>query len=362
MGDPLTRAARGADNARMALSRARSRAVAPAALAAAAALAVACGPDDAGAASVGGCEVFPAFTGPAGARSADDQTAWNQDVSQAPVDPRSDRYMRRIRDLGGNQRLHPDFGGNGEYGIPVTVAGAQEPLVQVAIGPGGYPDESEFGIGTGGPANAPIPLDAPIEGGPASDGDRHVIAVREGACDLWEMFRSFPQAANDRWRADSTALFDLGSAERHPEAWTSADAAGLPILPGLVRYEEVAAGSVDHAIRATFAATRRAYLHPAVHYASDRCGRSLPPMGLRLRLKAGYFGRHLGDFRTGSQARPIFKALRHYGLIVVDNGSNWFFTGATDPRWDDDELGQLKDVPGRAFQVVDSEAPVTTPC
>jgi hypothetical protein len=306
--------------------------------------------------AVGGCQLFPAHPGPPGAKSAADQTAWNQDVSRTPKDPRSDRYLRRIRKLGGNQRLHPDFGGGGEYGIPFEVVPADEPLIDVAIGPDGYPDESEFGAGTIGPASAPIPLDATIEGG----SDRHVLVVREETCELFEMFRSFPQASS--WRADSTAHFDLGSAERHPETWTSADAAGLPILPGLVRHDEVAAGTVEHAIRATFSTTRRAYLHPATHYASSRCGRNLPPMGLRLRLRRSYYAEHLGDFEEESQARPIFEALYRYGMIVADNGSNWFFTGAADPAWDDDDVGRLKRVPGRAFVVVDSKAPATTPC
>jgi hypothetical protein len=305
--------------------------------------------------------MFPPYAGAAGAPAADDQTAWNQDVSATRKHRRSTKYMRRIRELGGNQAVHPDFGGDGEYGIPYTVVPESEPLVDVTIGPQGYPDESEFGAGTGGPGEAPIPLGSPVEGFGAN-GDRHVLVVREGACDLWEMYRSFPRAEEDEWRADSTALFDLASADRHPETWTSADAAGLPILPGLVRYDEVAAGSVQHAIRATFSATRRGYIHPAVHHASDRCGTSLPPMGLRLRLKRSYYESHLGDFEPDGQARPIFEALYRYGLIVADNGSNWFFTGAADPRWDDEDVGDLKDVPGRAFIVVDSEAGVTTPC
>jgi hypothetical protein len=309
--------------------------------------------------AIGGCEAFPGFDGAAGSPSAPDQSAWNQDVSQTPKDPRSARYMRRIRELGGNQRLHPDFGGDGEYGIPYLVVPESEPLVDVTIGPQGYPDESEFGTNTAGPPSAPIPLDAPVEGG-GGGGDRHVLAVREGTCELFEMYRSFPQASS--WRADSTALFDLAEADRHPEGWTSADAAGLPILPGLVRYDEVAAGSVEHAIRATFERTRRGYIHPATHYASSACGRSLPPMGLRLRLRRGYYEGHLDELEPGSQARPIFEALYRYGLIVADNGSNFFFTGASDPGWDDDDLGRLKDVPGRAFLVVDAQAGVTTPC
>jgi hypothetical protein len=309
--------------------------------------------------SVGGCQLFPSYGGGVTDRSAPDQSAWNQDVSEAPKDPRSARYMRRIRKLGDNQVLHPDFGGDGEYGIPFTVVPQAQALVDVTIGPSGYPDESDFGAGTTGPGSAPIPLDAPIEGF-GDNGDRHVIAVRQVSCDLWEMYRSFPQASS--WRADSTALFDLAAAARHPEGWTSADAAGLPILPGLVRPGEVAAGSVEHAIRVTFERTRRAYIHPATHHASSRCGRSLPPMGLRLRMKAGYYDAHLDEFDPASQARPIFEALRHYGMIVADNGSNFFLTGAASPAWDDEDVGQLKDVPGRAFEVVDSEAPVTTPC
>jgi len=307
-------------------------------------------------ASVGGCQLFPTYAGAAGAPSAADQTAWNQDVSASPKDPMSGKYMRRIRKLGGNQYLHPDFGGGGAYGIPFAVVPQSEPLVDVTIGPQGYPDESEFGAGTDGPDSAPIPLDAPIEGG----SDHHVLVVRQSDCDLYEMYRSFSQETG--WRADSTALFDLGSAARHPEGWTSGDAAGLPILPGLVRYDEVAAGNVAHAIRATFESTRRGYVHPATHYASSRCGRALPPMGLRLRMKEGYYLDHLADYEPGSQARPIYEALYRYGMIVADNGSNFYFTGAADPGWDDDDVGALKDVPGRAFQVVASEASVTTPC
>ena len=306
--------------------------------------------------SVGGCQLFPSYAGAPGAASADDQSAWNQDVSASPKDPLSGRYMRRIRRLGGNQHLHPDFGGDGAYGIPYGAVAQSEPLVDVTIGPQGYPDESDFGAGTEGPDGAPIPLSSPIEGG----SDRHVLVVRQGDCDLYEMYRSFAQETG--WQADSTALFDLASSARHPEGWTSADAAGLPILPGLVRYDEVAAGNVAHAVRATFESTRRGYIHPATHYASGRCGRALPPMGMRLRMKEGYYLDHLADYAPGTQARPIFEALFRYGMVVADNGSNFYFTGAADPRWDDDDVGALKEVPGRAFQVVDSEAPVTTPC
>jgi hypothetical protein len=313
--------------------------------------------------TVEGCEVFPSFSGEPTDPSAADQGAWNQNVSEAPRDPRSGKYMKRIRKLGGNQALHPDFGGGGEYGIPFEVVPEDEPLVDVAIGEDGYPDESDFGDGTDGPGSAPIPLGARIEGGSGSDGDRHVLVLRQGdPCDLWEMYRAFPHPGQDRWLADATALFDLSTTALRPNGWTSADAAGLPILPGLVRYDEVAAGNVEHAIRVTFQRTRRGYIHPATHLASSRCGRSLPPMGLRLRMKEGYHDAHLTDFEPGSQARPIFEALRSYGMIVADNGSNFYLTGAASPQWDDDDLGALKGVPGRAFEVVDSEAPVTTPC
>jgi len=319
-------------------------------------LAGAVGVSAGGGPGVGGCALFPTFAGPPGAASAADQTAWNQDVSATAKHPRSARHMKRIRRLGGNRRLHPDFGGGGAYGIPYRVVGAAEPRVGVRIGAGGWPGESDFGIGTTGPPDAPIPLDTAIEGG----GDRHVLVVQSGACELFEMYRAFPGSGD--WEADSTAHWDLSSPARHPEGWTSADAAGLPILPGLVRYEEVAAGAVEHAIRATFSRTRRAHIHPATHHASSRCGRWLPPMGLRLRLKRGYYDRHIQDFGPASQARPIFEALYRYGLLVADNGSNWFFTGAADPRWDDDDVGDLKDVPGKAFVVVEAQAPATTPC
>ena len=309
---------------------------------------------------VAGCGVFPDFAGAAGDPSADDQSAWNQDVSNTPRDSRSRRYTRRIRALGGNQRLHPDFGSFAGYGIPFTVVPQDEPLVPVTIGAEGYPDESDFGAGTGGPTSAPVPLDAPIEGGSGSTGDRHVLVVREEECDLWEMYRGFPDGPG--WTADATALWDLGSTAIRPEGFTSTDAAGLPVMAGLVRYDEVAAGAVEHAIRVTFGTTRRGYIHPATHYASSACGRNLPPMGLRLRLKRGYYEEHISDFPADEQARPIFEALYRYGLIVADNGSNWFFTGGSSPLWDDDELSRLKDVPGGAFVVVDAEDGVSTPC
>ena len=269
------------------------------------------------------------------------------------MDPRSAGYINRITSLGGNQVVHPDFGGNGRYGIPYTTVGPHQRRVRVTVT--SYPDESDFGL-------APIPPTAPVENG----SDRHVLVLQRQRCRLFEMFGAhYTGGAGHRWTAGSTARFDLRSSGLRPDGWTSADAAGLPILPGLVRYGEVRRGHVRHAIRVTFAETRRAYIHPATHYASSLCDRDLPPMGLRLRLRRGYFRRHLHRFPLHSQSRVIFKALYHYGIINADNGgsgSNWFITGARSRRWNDGDLNRLKTVPGTAFVVVRSQAPLKTPC
>jgi hypothetical protein len=193
-----------------------------------------------------------------------------------------------------------------------------------------------------------------------------VLVLQRQRCKLFEMFAApYVGGTGHRWTAGSTARFDLRSTRRRPDGWTSADAAGLPILPGLVRYGEVRRGRVRHAIRVTFAETRRAYIHPATHYASNLCDRYLPPMGLRLRLRRGYFRRHLHLFPVHSQSRVIFRALYHYGIINADNGgtgANWFITGASSKRWRDGDLDRLKTVPGSAFAVVKSRASVKTPC
>ncbi|HEY7151805.1 MAG TPA: hypothetical protein VH391_08985, partial [Solirubrobacterales bacterium] len=246
-----------------------------------------------------------------------------------------------------------DFGGNGAYGIPYTTVGPNQPRVRVRVT--GYPDESDFGL-------APIPASAPVEGG----SDRHVLVVQRQKCTLFELFAAhYVGGSGHRWTAASTARFDLSSRRRRHEGWTSADAAGLPILPGLLRYGEVAHGHVRHAIRATFSETRRAYIHPATHYASSLCDRNLPPMGLRLRLSSKYFQDNLHRFPAGSESRAIFQALYHYGIVNADNGgsgSNWFITGARSRRWRDGDLNRLKTVPGRAFVVVQSRSAVKTPC
>jgi hypothetical protein len=296
---------------------------------------------------IGGCPVFPAFKGSPTAPSASNQTAWNQNVSKAPVDPRSGDYIRRITGLGGNQEIHPDFGGNGRYGIPYDTVGRDQRRVHVRVT--AYPGESDFG-------RAPIPPNARVENG----SDRHVLVVQRGRCDLFEMFGArYVGGRGHPWRAASTAKFDLRSTKLRHDGYTSADAAGLPILPGLVRYGEVNHGHVRHAIRATFAETRMAYIHPATHYASEQCARDLPPMGLRMRLSQRYYANNLDRFPKGSQSRVILKALYRYGIINADNGSNWFITGASSKRWRDGDLNRLKSVPGTAFVVVKSAAKTT---
>jgi hypothetical protein len=275
--------------------------------------------------SIGGCPVFPA------------DNPWNRRVDADPLRADSDAIIATIQSIGGT-RLHPDFGENPDYGIPYVVVGADQP--EVPIDYQAYGDESD-------PGPFPVPLDAPVEGGDGASGDRHVLVVRSGTCELFELYRAFRSGGG--WAADSGARFDLTSNDLRPLGWTSADAAGLPILPGLVRYDEVAAGSIDHAIRITFARTQDGYILPATHAASNRSDPTLPPMGLRLRLKSSFDV----DSLTG-QARVIAVAMQRYGVIVADNGSNWYFQGAPSSAWDDDDLGQLKSVSGDWFEVVDT--------
>jgi hypothetical protein len=197
-----------------------------------------------------------------------------------------------------------------------------------------------------------VPLDAPVEGGAQSTGDRHVLVLQQGSCELFELGVANRNGAG--WSAYVGARWNLTTGALRPRTWTSADAAGLPILPGLVRYDEVASGAIRHAIRVTFAQTQRGFILPATHFASSATDPDLPPMGMRLRLSTGF---DVGTL-TG-QSRVIAQAMQRYGVIVADNGSNWFFQGAPDPRWDDDDLEQLKDIPGTAFEVVDT-GPVST--
>ena len=291
-----------------------------------------------------GCEVFPAATGVAAdAPSLPDQRAWNQDISGAPVDPSSDAIIGYINSHGDNV-LHPDFGSNPKYGIPYKTVGKKAKRVKVKFT--AYGSESDHG-------KYRIPLSAKVEGGANADGDRHVIGFDKSRCLSYELYRAFPDRKRNRWKAEGGAIWDLSSPALRTEGWTSADAAGLPIFPGLVRYDEVAAGSVDHAIRVTFESTRNAWINPASHCAGDTDNPAAPPMGIRFRLKASYDISGLSG-----QARVIAEAMKRYGLINADNGSNWYFQGGSDRRWNDGELNGLKEIPGTAFEVVRSEAPV----
>ena len=258
---------------------------------------------------------------------------WNKDISAEPVDSNSDNYIAFINRS--RQFLHADFGADPLYGIPYVVVPPEQPLLPITFT--AYGDESD-------PGPYPIPSNAPVEGGANADGDRHVLVVREGECKLYELYRAFYNGKG--WNADSGAVFDLRSNKLRPAGWTSADEAGLPILPGLARYEEVSAGKINHALRFTVQTAQRGYVLPAQHWASSS-DLNAPPMGLRLRLKASY---DISKF-TG-QSRVVLEALRKYGLIVADIGSSWFISGATDRRWNDDDLNQLKNVAGSSFEVV----------
>lgn len=280
-----------------------------------------------GAPHEGACPVFPA------------SNPLNQDISHAPVDPNSAKY---IASIGANIHLHADFGTPPSYGIPYTVVGPRQRKVPVHFE---YKEESD-------PGPYPIPPNAPVEGA-GEEGDRHVLVLQEGTCKLYELYAARRQGHG--WEAGSGAVFNLRSNALRPEGWTSADAAGLPIFPLLARYPEVKAGQIDHALRVTVSQTQRAYIHPATHFASDNSDPNLPPMGLRLRLKAnfplsGYHG----------QALIVLRALERYGLIVADNGSSWYITGAPNPHWNNEDLDQLKTVPGSAFEAVDT-GPVLHP-
>jgi len=277
---------------------------------------------------IGGCTVFPATN------------AWNQRVDNLPVAADSATLIASIGDSG----VHADFGSGlwdgSRIGIPYTVVhGKTTPKSRLRFE---YADESDKGP-------YPIPANVPIEGQPSTsnDGDRHALIVDRDSCKLYELYAL--QRTGSGWTAGSGAIFDLRSNKVRPAGWTSADAAGLPIFPGLARYDEVANGQITHALRFTVARTQNGYILPATHAASSSTDPNRPPMGLRLRLKANFdISRYTGE------ARVILVALKKYGMIVADNGSNWYITGAADPRWNDNDLNQLKTVPGSAFEVVDT--------
>ena len=274
--------------------------------------------------------------------------AWNTDISSAAVDANSDAL---IASIGLDTALHPDFGA-GSIGIPyVVVAGSQ---TQVPMNWTAYGDESE-------PGPHPVPPNAPVEGAPDTSGDRHVLVIDRDNNRLYELYRAFAQNGGTSWDADCGAVFHLDSNNVRPggqAGWTSADAAGLPIFPGLARYEEAALGpgGIAHALRFTVARSRRAYVPPATHWASSSTSTSLPPMGMRVRLKSSF----VIPSGFSAETRALLTAMKTYGMVMADNGSNWYVSGAPDNRWNNDRLNrELAQVHGRDFEVVRMDGLVT---
>lgn len=292
-------------------------------------------------ASLNGAVPFPA------------DNAWNTDVSGAPVDPNSANI---IASIGANGSLFPDFGSgtwNGApIGIPYVVVGASQ--TKVAINFTAYGDESDIGP-------YPVPPTAPVEGAlpdGSGGGDRHVLVIDRDNNRLYELGEAYRQADNS-WNATVGALFHLDSNNVRPSGqpgWTSADAAGLPIFPGLVRYDEASTGTIAHALRFTVNSTRRAYVPPATHYASSNTSANLPPMGMRVRLKASY----VIPTNFSTETKTILQALKTYGMFVADNGSNWYMSGAPDARWNNSVLkSELGSVKGADFEVLRMDGLVT---
>jgi hypothetical protein len=278
--------------------------------------------------SIGGCTIFPA------------NNPWNTDISSYPVNANSAGYLS-VMNAGGSVYLHPDFGSNPSYGIPYNVD-AIEPAQYTPISFTPYASQSD-------PGPYPIPSSPAIEAG----SDRHMLILDTDDCTDYETYDT--QLTASGWTAESGAVWPLDTNTLRPEGWTSADAAGLPILAGLIRYDEVQAGAVNHAIRFTVNDTSQGHIHPATHDAATSSDPNAPPMGLRIRLKASY---NIGSFTGNSLV--ILRAMKKYGLMLADNGSNFYFQGSTDTRWNDNDLNQLKSVPASAFEVVDT-GPVITP-
>jgi hypothetical protein len=272
-----------------------------------------------------GCPVFPA------------DNPWNQRVDRLPVARSSAHTIARI---GLSDPVHPDFGtvyNSAPNGIPYAVVSGRIRKIRVRFT---YASESDRGP-------YPLPPHVPIEGGPRSTGDRHVIVVDPATCTDYELFDAHPPVHGKPWTAGSGAIFHLRSDRLRPAGWTSADAAGLAILPGLARYSEVRAGAINHALRFTAPCTAARYLYPARHEAATCNHAGDPPMGLRVRLKASVDISHLAY-----QARVVATALKRYGMILADNGSPWYISGAPNPRWSDDALHGLGRLIGRDFEVV----------
>jgi hypothetical protein len=274
------------------------------------------------------CPMFPAGN------------AWNQRVDSLPVAANSGQL---IQSMGVGSGMHADFGSGlwdgGPIGIPFDVVSKKTPRSRVSFD---YADESDK-------VGYPIPKGVHIEGGPKSDGDRHALLLDRDACKLYELYALAPKGGG--WSAGSGAVWNLRSNVLRPAGWTSADAAGLPIFPGLARYDEVARGVIDHALRFTASRTRRQYVYPARHYASSSDDPSLPPMGLRVRLKAS-----VDIAGYPKQARVVLQALKTYGMILADNGSNWYVSGAPSPSWSNDQLHSLGRITGADFEVVDTSS------
>ena len=283
---------------------------------------------------IDGCPVFPA------------DNIWNARVDGLLVDPDSESYISTI---GASRQVHADFGSGlwegGPIGIPFITVPASQPGVRMSF----------LWAGESDPGPYPIPPGAPVEGGSQSDGDRHVLVIQRESCVLYELYYAFPRP-DGGWQADSGAVFDLNNNALRPETWTSADAAGLPIFPGLVRYDEVASGEIRHALRFTVPQTRRAYVWPARHYASSLTGSQYPPMGQRFRLRQDF------ELRGYSpRIQVILLALQRYGMILADNGSAWYISGAPDERWNNDELHELDSVTGGDFEAVDASSLMLDP-
>ncbi len=264
--------------------------------------------------------------------------AWNQDISNAPVDPNSDAIVNFI---GPSVPLHPDFGAglyNGStMGIPYDIVSGS-PFVKIKFT--AYGDESD-------PGPMPIPHNAPIEGYPhAGDGDRHVLVLDRDNCWLYELYSSYPQK-DGSWKVASSAVWDLLNDEQRPYTWTSADAAGLPVFAGLARYNEVASGKIQHALRFTLQYSQEAFTPPASHWAANSTNQYAAPMGMRMRLKSSF---DISSYPP--QAQVILAALKQYGMIMADNGSSMYISGDPDNRWNNDDLGTLKQVPASAFEVI----------
>jgi hypothetical protein len=285
--------------------------------------------------STDNCPIFPA------------NNIWNTPIDTLPVDSRSSSYINR---MGTSTGLRADFGSGtwqgGPIGISFIEVPATQPKVRIIFY---YRQESD-------PGPYPFPSDAPIEDGAKSRGDRHVLVIDKDNCTLYETWKSYFRPNHNTWIAGSGALFNLMSNELRPAGWTSADAAGLPVFAGLVRYEEVASGEIRHALRFTTSQTRADYIWPARHFASSATDSDLPPMGQRFRLKAGF---DISGF--SAEIQVILKALKKYGMILADNGSDWFIGGAPDERWDNDILHELDQIHGADFEAVDESSLMIDP-